>query len=89
MAQGNKGAFTDATDLLHHCLLTCADEPLESFCKACAEECGVIILPATVYDHEAASNGKHFRLGLGRTNFKDAVGMLGEWLATRGGFCSS
>ena len=37
-------------------------------------------MPATVYDHPAAAAGNHFRLGLGRTNFKKALEQLEQWL---------
>jgi hypothetical protein len=42
----------------------------------------VVLPPATVYDHAAASAGQHFRLGLGHTNFKEALQRLEQWLQT-------
>jgi hypothetical protein len=57
-----------------------AGEPIDAFCARAAEGCGVVLLPATVYDHAAASAGEHFRLGLGRTNFKEALQTLDNWL---------
>jgi hypothetical protein len=60
-----------------------AGEPIDAFCARAAEGCEVVLLPATVYDHAAASAGQHFRLGLGRTNFKDALQQLEQWLLTQ------
>jgi hypothetical protein len=62
---------------------TAAGEPIDAFCARAAEGCGVVLLPATVYDHDAASAGQHFRLGLGRTNLKGALQKLEQWLQTQ------
>jgi hypothetical protein len=65
-----------------HSIVFCAaaGEAIDAFCARAAEGCGVVLLPATVYDHAAASAGQHFRLGLGRTNFKEALQKLEHWL---------
>lgn len=55
-------------------------DPIDAFCTRATEGCGVVLLPATVYDHDAASAGQHFRLGLGRSNFKEALQALDRWL---------
>lgn len=55
-------------------------EAIDDFCARAAAGCGVVLLPASVYDHAAASAGQHFRLGLGRTNFKEALEALEQWL---------
>ncbi|WIA22777.1 hypothetical protein OEZ86_009731 [Tetradesmus obliquus] len=58
-------------------------EGIDDFCARAAAGCGVVLLPATVYDHAAASAGQHFRLGLGRTNFKEALEALEQWLLSQ------
>jgi hypothetical protein len=55
-------------------------EKIDDFCIRAVQGCGVVVLPATVYDHAAASDGQHFRLGLGRTNFKEALSTMDSWL---------
>ncbi len=47
--------------------------PIEAFASALVESQGVLILPGTVYGHA----GNHFRLGLGRRNFPQALERLG------------
>ncbi|KAF6265518.1 pyridoxal phosphate-dependent transferase [Scenedesmus sp. NREL 46B-D3] len=58
-------------------------EPIDAFCARAAAGCGVVLLPGTVYDHAAAAAGQHFRLGLGRTNFEEALHALEQWLQSQ------
>jgi len=53
-------------------------EPVDDFCKRLVQEKGVLLLPASVYDHPT----QHFRIGFGRRNMKDALGKLKEFLGT-------
>ncbi len=45
-------------------------EPVASFCDRVVKESGVFLLPADVYAHQPSIDAGHFRLGLGRSNFK-------------------
>ena len=50
---------------------------VEEFCRRLVDEAGVLLLPGTVYD----VNTPHFRLGLGRADFPQAMDRLEEFLA--------
>jgi aspartate/methionine/tyrosine aminotransferase len=52
------------------------DQGVEDFCRELAERKGVMLLPGQVYDYE----GNYFRIGLGRRNMPEALGLLGEFL---------
>ena len=56
-----------------------ADVPVEGFAAGLVEEEGVMLLPGTVYEH----SGNHFRLGLARTNFPEALSRLERFAARR------
>ena len=45
-------------------------EPIASFCDRVVKESGVFLLPAQVYAHQPTVEAGHFRIGLGRSNFK-------------------
>jgi aspartate/methionine/tyrosine aminotransferase len=49
---------------------------IEQFCKNVLEEQGVMIVPGSIFDFP----GSHFRIGLGRLNFVDALGRVGQYL---------
>lgn len=53
---------------------------IEAWTEALLQEAGVMLLPATVYGHEESKAQHHFRLGLGRRNFKACLGKLGEFV---------
>jgi aspartate/methionine/tyrosine aminotransferase len=53
-----------------------ADRPVADFCRDVLEERSLLILPGDVFDYA----GNHFRLGLGRRNFGEALGVLEEHL---------
>ncbi len=50
---------------------------VDAFAAAVVEAQGVMILPGTVYD----DTGNHFRLGLGRLNFPQALAQLAAYLS--------
>lgn len=56
-----------------------ADVPVEGFAAELVEEEGVMLLPGTVYEHA----GNHFRLGLARRNFPEALSRLERFAARR------
>lgn len=56
-----------------------APVPVEEFAAGLVEEEGVMVLPGTVYGHA----GNHFRLGLGRRDFPEALGRLERFAEQR------
>ena len=48
----------------------------EDFCRDVLDEAGIMIVPGIMFDHP----GGHFRVGLGRTNFGQALAALGGFL---------
>ncbi len=51
--------------------------PVADFCREVLECKGLMILPGDVFDFA----GNHFRIGLGRRNFGEALGILDDFLA--------
>jgi aspartate/methionine/tyrosine aminotransferase len=52
-------------------------EGVEAFCARLVEECGVLLLPASVYRSEVAPTpDDHFRIGFGRYNFPAGLDAL-------------
>ncbi len=51
-------------------------ESIESFSERLRKEKGVLLMPASVYDHES----NYFRIGFGRKNMSEALGKLEEFL---------
>ena len=51
-------------------------ESVEQFCQNVLEEQGVMIVPANLFDFP----GSHFRIGLGRKNFSEALEHVDEYL---------
>jgi aspartate/methionine/tyrosine aminotransferase len=49
---------------------------VEAFCQHVLESQGVMIVPGSLFDYP----GNHFRIGLGRENFAEALGHIGEEL---------
>ena len=41
-------------------------EDVDAWCKELVTQCGVLLLPASVYAHEESRARGHFRIGLGR-----------------------
>lgn len=56
-----------------------APEGAAAFCREAVEQAGVMLLPATVFDH----GDGHVRIGLGRDSFPAALAALEAWLAAR------
>ena len=52
------------------------DTPVSAFCEAVVKEKNLMILPGTVFDY----HGNHFRVGLGRRDFKVGLEKLGQYL---------
>jgi aspartate/methionine/tyrosine aminotransferase len=51
-------------------------QAVDAFCEDVLREKDVMIVPGSMFDFP----GNHFRLGLGRKNFPEAMGLLGEYL---------
>ena len=49
---------------------------VEQFCAEMVEQFGVMIVPGSIFDFP----GNHFRLGLGRKNFGEAIGKVKAYL---------
>lgn len=47
---------------------------VEEFCQAALDQLGVMIVPGSLFDYP----GDHFRVGLGRTSFREAINKLDE-----------
>eukprot|EP00882_Tetradesmus_deserticola_P021195 GHRQ01022944.1.p1 GENE.GHRQ01022944.1~~GHRQ01022944.1.p1 ORF type:complete len:239 (+),score=86.28 GHRQ01022944.1:220-936(+) len=58
-------------------------EDVEQWCQQVVAGCGVLLLPASVYDHEASVRRGHFRIGLGRQDMPQCLEQLGAWLRKR------
>jgi aspartate/methionine/tyrosine aminotransferase len=58
-------------------------EDIEKWCEQVVTECGVLLLPAGVYDHEASVQRGHFRIGLGRQNMPQCLEQLEAWLTKK------
>ena len=50
--------------------------PVEQFCQAAVDQQGVMIVPGSIFDFP----GNHFRLGLGRRNFAQALEGVGVYV---------
>ena len=53
-----------------------ADTPVEQFCQAVLDQQNVMIVPGSIFDYP----GNHFRLGLGRQNFAEALQRVSDYL---------
>jgi aspartate/methionine/tyrosine aminotransferase len=51
--------------------------PVESFCEGVLQQQGVMIVPGSIFDFP----GEHFRIGLGRRNFEEALQRVSDYLA--------
>ncbi|MCX6638294.1 MAG: aminotransferase, partial [Acidobacteria bacterium] len=49
--------------------------PVEDFCQRMLEERGVLIVPGSLFDYP----GNHFRIGLGRRTFPEALAQVHEF----------
>jgi len=56
------------------------DQPIEVFAEAAVKQAGVMIVPGAMFDLP----GKHFRVGLGRRNFPQALERLGQFIVSSG-----
>ncbi|EIE23298.1 aminotransferase, classes I and II [Coccomyxa subellipsoidea C-169] len=55
-------------------------EPVDEFCERLVQKSGVLLLPATVYEHAPSVAEGRFRIGLGRLNFKECLKHLEDFL---------
>ncbi|GLI60467.1 hypothetical protein VaNZ11_002625 [Volvox africanus] len=55
-------------------------ESVEVFCERLVTECGVLLLPASVYSHELSAARGHFRIGLGRQDLPACLEVLRGFL---------
>lgn len=53
-----------------------AATPVEQFCQAVLDQQNVMIVPGSIFDYP----GNHFRLGLGRQNFAEALQRVSDYL---------
>ena len=54
-------------------------ELIDHFCNQIVDQRGVMIVPASMFD----VSGGHFRVGLGRVNFTEALDVLADFLERR------
>jgi aspartate/methionine/tyrosine aminotransferase len=54
-------------------------EPVEQFCQGVLDQQGVMIVPGSLFEFP----GKHFRIGLGRKNFNEALEQVNAYLYHR------
>jgi aspartate/methionine/tyrosine aminotransferase len=57
----------------------CGEGTVEQFCQVVLDACGVMIVPGSLFD----ALGSHFRLGLGRRNFAEALQQVRDYLRRR------
>ncbi|KAG2425388.1 hypothetical protein HXX76_013802 [Chlamydomonas incerta] len=62
-----------------------AQEDVEAFCDRVVTGCGVLLLPASVYDHRPSAARGHFRIGLGRRDLPQCLEVLRAWLQKEAG----
>lgn len=55
------------------------DTPVEQFCQGVLAQQNVMIVPGSIFDYP----GNHFRMGLGRRNFAEAVQRVSDYLRSR------
>jgi hypothetical protein len=60
-------------------------EPVGAWCSRLVAGCGVLLLPADVYEHQPSAERGHFRFGLGRTDMPACLRVLDEWLVKEHG----
>jgi len=56
-----------------------AGTPVEQFCQDVLDQQNVMIVPGSIFDYP----GNHFRLGLGRQNFAEALQQVSDYLKSR------
>ena len=57
------------------------DGSVEQFCQDILDQQGVMIVPGSLFEFF----GNHFRIGLGRKNFGEAIGRVNAYLKDRRG----
>lgn len=56
------------------------EEGIDEWCDRCVKESGVLLLPATVYGFEPSIQARRVRIGYGRKDFSECLGLFEEWL---------
>lgn len=60
-------------------------DDVAAWCKQVVAECGVLLLPASVYDHAPTAERGHLRIGLGRKDLPECLKQLDEWCVRKYG----
>lgn len=60
-------------------------DSIEAWCKEVVQGCGVLLLPASVYDHQASTDRGHFRFSLGRKDMPECLKALDAWCVSKYG----
>lgn len=60
-------------------------EDIDVWCKRLVSECGVLLLPASVYAHTPSKDRAHFRMSLGRQDMPECLKQLDSWCVTQYG----
>lgn len=58
-------------------------EDIEAWCEQVVAESGVLLLPATAYEHACSIQRGHFRMGFGRNNMQQCLQQLEGWLVKK------
>ena len=57
------------------------EKTIDQFCQQVLEQYGVMIVPSSIFDYP----GNHFRIGLGRENFSEALSLVAEFMNEQNG----
>ncbi|NNL17736.1 MAG: aminotransferase class I/II-fold pyridoxal phosphate-dependent enzyme [Boseongicola sp.] len=58
-------------------------EGVEEFCRRLVEDCGVFLLPGSIYRSEIGATPKdHFRIGFGRKNVPEGIAVIDQYIQT-------
>lgn len=60
-------------------------DSIEAWCKEVVQDCGVLLLPASVYDHQGSTDRGHFRFSLGRKDMPECLKALDAWCVSKYG----
>jgi len=56
------------------------DVDIDALCQMLVEDCGVLILPGSVYGSDLCKQEARFRLGLGRSGLEEGLALFGQFL---------
>ena len=64
-----------------HSRVTRETDGVENFTRNLIEDCGVLLLPGSIYDSQLAPTPKdHFRLGFGRKGLDEGLAVLESYI---------